>query len=276
MHRVSNCESGMFTPSLPVQYQSDNERRLKLAGEISHARIGQRRRNTRLHGSTNTNSNPTSGSVKWRRLLASAENQYFCNYTGGVKWGKHCEMLSGETTLQSLHLILQLRLLYWDLQLLTAGCLTALDLLILCRGDGSVEDSRCLTETRRFRWAADTLRLQWWSITVSACWNVGEGPGFCPALTLLVEFTAFPPHGTWSPTFTSFWKEWVLFNCTWYLFSIAQLLYLQDQELQTWLFKCYMCTSGVLSWHFLLFSFPFVHSHAFRVSHYEFQTFQFH
>lgn len=73
-----------------------------------------------------------------------------------------------------------------------------------------------------------------------------------------------------------FWKEWVLFNCTWYLFSIAQLLYLQDQELQTWLFKCYMCTSGVLSWHFLLFSFPFVHSYAFRVSHYEFQTFQFH
>lgn len=52
-------------------------------------------------------------------------------------------------------------------------------------------------------------------------------------------------------------------DCTWYLFSITQLLYLQDQELQTWLYKCYMCTSEVLSWHFLLFSFPFVHSHAF-------------
>lgn len=52
-------------------------------------------------------------------------------------------------------------------------------------------------------------------------------------------------------------------DCTWYLFSITQLLYLQDQELQTWLYKCYMCTSEVLSWHFLLFSFPFVHSYAF-------------
>lgn len=80
---------------------------------------------------------------------------------------------------------------------------------------------------------------------------------------LLLKFTAFPPPAPWSPTFPSFWKEWVLFHCTWYLLSITQLLYLQDHELQTRLFKCSMCTSEVLSWHFLLFSFPSVHSYAF-------------
>lgn len=49
MRRVSSWDSEMFTPSLPVQSQSDNEQRLKLAGEIWCAQRGQHRRNTMFH-----------------------------------------------------------------------------------------------------------------------------------------------------------------------------------------------------------------------------------
>lgn len=57
----------MFTPSLPVQSQSDNERRLKLAGEIRPARRGQRRRNAMFHKVTlKKHSNPRNEEDLWQ------------------------------------------------------------------------------------------------------------------------------------------------------------------------------------------------------------------